>query len=607
MDVSEISKTLASRAEEIAQYLLPNGKRKGQEYCVGSVSGEQGDSLKVHLTGNKAGIWKDFAGGESGDLIDLWVAVRRIVLVDAIKDIKEYLGIVEPTFTGTKQKTYKVPDKTNCKKPNAGSPVFDYLTQTRKLSHETLKAYQIGERDDDKGAIILFPLKRSDKLTNIKHLRIDRDERGKKISWFSAGCELILFGWQVIPINARTVLIAEGEIDAMTWYEYGVPALSVPNGAKGHTWIESEFEHLERFDTIYLSFDMDEDGQKGVTELVDRLGRHRCRLVKLPQKDANECLQAGIAKEEMLELLNSAEHCDPSELKRPSSYLEAVIEAFYPSDSTQIGFLPPWPKLQRYITFRPGELSIWAGFNSHGKTTFVSQIMLTAMAQGERVCLVSLETHPVKSLKKLTRQATAKDRPSVNHICKAHDYYDGKLWVYDWVGVGKAERIIEVWEYARRRYGINQFVLDNLMRVGIGEDDYTGQKRFVNELTEFATRNNVHVHLVAHTRKAENDHNSSSRLDVRGSGAITDLAHNVFVIWKNSKKQLEVSKYTDEGKSAPEDLLTQADAVFVCDKQRDGDWVGKVSLWFDVESQQYTQVQYDPPIIYIPEYEEEYI
>lgn len=605
MDIGELSKKLASRAEEVAQYLFSNGKRKGQEYCVGSVSGEPGDSLKVHLTGNKAGVWKDFASGERGDLIDLWVAVKGITLVEAIKQIKEYLGIVEPTFTTTKQKTYKTPEKPSCKKPSEGSVAFEYLARERKLSEETLKAYQVGEMIDSKGAIILLPFKRSDKLTNIKYLRVERDERGKKVSWFISGCELILFGWQVIAANARTIVITEGELDAMSWYEYGISALSVPNGAKGHTWVENEFEHLERFDIIYLSFDMDEEGQKGAKELIDRLGSHRCRLVKLPYKDANECLQKGVLREEMLGLLDSAEHFDPSELKRPTNYINGVIEEFYPSDTTQVGFLPPWSKLQKYIQFRPGELSIWAGFNFHGKTTIISQIMLSAMAQLERVCLVSLETHPVKSLKKMTKQATGKSRPSIAHIRKAHDYYDGKLWIYDWVGVGNIDRIFEVWDYARRRYGVTQFVLDNLMRVGIGEEDYTGQKRFVNSLTEFATRNNVHVHLLTHTRKAENDHNPGSRLDVRGSGAITDLAHNVFVIWKNTKKQTDIATYTDTGKIAPENLLTQADATFVCDKQRDGDWIGRVSLWFDPESQQYTQTQYDPPIIYVPENEEE--
>jgi len=607
MDIGEISKRLAGRAEEIANYLLPNGKRKGQEYCVGSISGEQGDSLKIHLSGNKAGVWKDFAKGDAGDLIDLWAAAKNLELKDAIKDAKEYLGITEPNFAGYKQKTYKTPEKPNCKKPTEGSPVFEYLTKERKLSQETLKAYQIGETTDAKGGIILFPFKRSEQLFNIKSLRIERNEKGKKVSWLATGCELALFGTQVIKPTDRKILITEGELDAASWYQYGFPAVSVPNGAKSLTWVENEFEYLERFDTIYLSFDMDEEGHKGVKDLVERLGLHRCRIISLPFKDANECLQNNISSEEMAGFYSDAGYCDPSELKRPSSYTDALIEEFYPTDQAKIGFKPVWPKMQKYLTFRPGELSVWAGFNSHGKTTFVSQIMLTAIAQGEKACLVSLETHPVKNLKKLTRQATGLSCPNPNYIRKAQEYFDGKLWIYDWVGTGNSDRILEVWDYARRRYGVTQFYLDNLMRVGIGEDDYSGQKKFVNSLAEFATRYNVGVNLVVHTRKAENDHNAGSRLDVRGAGAITDLAHNVFVIWKNHKKHQELSKCLDEGKDAPLDLINQPDAAFICDKQRDGDWVGRLSFWFDQESQQYLQNQQDIPVVYIAEHEEEYI
>ncbi|KAF0118906.1 MAG: hypothetical protein FD149_394 [Rhodospirillaceae bacterium] len=58
--------------------------------------------------------------------------------------------------------------------------------------------------------------------------------------------------------------ITEGEIDAMTAAEYGWPALSLPfgggTGAK-QAWIESEYERLLRFETIYLALDMDREGE----------------------------------------------------------------------------------------------------------------------------------------------------------------------------------------------------------------------------------------------------------------------------------------------------------------------------------------------------------
>lgn len=85
MMAKEISQLLAQRAEDITRYLLPNGKKSGAEWRVGSVSGEQGESLGVRLTGEKSGIWSDFDNGSSGDLLDLWAATRQLTLAESIK------------------------------------------------------------------------------------------------------------------------------------------------------------------------------------------------------------------------------------------------------------------------------------------------------------------------------------------------------------------------------------------------------------------------------------------------------------------------------------------------------------------------------------------
>lgn len=485
MDIIEIKKQLTQRAEEVARYLLPNGKRHGAEWKIGNVKGEKGNSLGIHLQGIKKGIWKDFATGQGGDLIDLWSAVRGIDLAMTLTETKTYLGYVEPKFI-IKQKNYKRPTKPPCKAPTNESSVFNYFTKERKLSEDTLKAYKIAEKRTDKNNLIVFPFIRNNELIHIKYLAVERDEKGKKITWSEKDTELCLFGWQVIDPNTRSVIITEGELDAMSWYEYGFAAMSVPNGAKGHSWIENEFNNLDRFETIYLSFDMDDEGKIGVVEVVERLGRHRVRIVKLPCKDANECLKTGITKEKMVECLENSIYSDPSELKSPSAYVDEVIAEFYPTSQEQKGFTPLWRKLAGKIHFRPGELSIWTGFNSHGKTTFLSQVILAGVLEGEKICVVSLEAKPAITLKKLTRQATGQECPSPSYIRKCHDWYDGKLWVYDWTTSADINKILSVWEYARARYGVTQFVLDNLTRCGVDEHDRAKQQTIINLLASFA-------------------------------------------------------------------------------------------------------------------------
>ena len=72
---ADIASMLARQAPALVAELLPAGKREGAEYRVGSLAGEPGRSLAVHLFGSRAGIWSDFASGDAGDALDLVAAV----------------------------------------------------------------------------------------------------------------------------------------------------------------------------------------------------------------------------------------------------------------------------------------------------------------------------------------------------------------------------------------------------------------------------------------------------------------------------------------------------------------------------------------------------
>ena len=58
-------------------------------------------------------------------------------------------------------------------------------------------------------------------------------------------------------------MICEGELDALSLWQYGHPALSVFSGAGNLAWLENEYPNLERFDDIFICFDNDDAGKKG--------------------------------------------------------------------------------------------------------------------------------------------------------------------------------------------------------------------------------------------------------------------------------------------------------------------------------------------------------
>ena len=494
-------------------------------------------------------------------------------------------GIATPFFAPKLALNFVQPNRKNLDEHRLNSEVKNYLCGERKLATTTLEKFHIGAKD----RFILFPYLCDGKLIQLKKLHLDRPN-GKKQIYVEKNCEPGLFGWQAVDPNARTITLCEGEIDAMTLYQYGINALSLPFGGGAnskHAWLQYEFDRLSLFDEIYLCFDNDGTGQLTAADLINRLGNHRCKIVSLPFKDANDCLQKNVTKEAMQTCFKTAKSCDPIELKSASYFVNEVIDGFYPADDLAIGIKMPWQKTLDKILFRPDELSVWTGTNGHGKSQLLGHVILSAMAQNAKVCIASLELKPKRLLMRLTRQAGAVAEPTENYIRAIHNWYQDKLWVFDLVGTAKTERLLEVFLYARQRYGVDTFVIDSFMKCGIAEEDYKAQKSFIEQLCDFKNQHNCHIHIVIHPRKGIDESHTPGKLDVKGTGSITDLADNCFSVWRNKFKEQQIQICLVANEPIPEDLTAKNDCLLICDKQRNGEWEGKIGLWFDPKSFQY--------------------
>lgn len=572
MRAGELAARLAQDAERVAEFLCPGGKRIGGEYRCASVQGGAGESLGVHLTGAKAGVWKDFSSdAKGGDLIGLWMQARGVSLPDAMREAADYLGIQEPRFAAHQPKAYRKPQIAH--KP-VSDKVGEYLAG-RGLTVETLRAFKVRASED--GEEILLPYIRGGELRNAKWLKVDRPG-GKKVMRMEKDCEPCLFGWQAVPDDAREIVLCEGEIDAMSMCQLGRAALSVPNGASGMQWLEVEFPSLERFDVVYVCFDMDEAGRKGAKEVVERLGRDRCRLVQLPYADVNECLAKGCSAEDAADWIAAAKTIDPPELRGAEEYIDDVIREFYPPEGERIGFPTPWPALHGKLLFRPTEVVILNGINGHGKSQVLGHMMLEAMRLGEKVCIASLEMPVRKWLRRLTSQAGAVKEPAIPYIKAIGQWFGDKLWAFDKTGTANTDRLLEVFTYARRRYGVTVFAIDSLAKCGIADDDYGAQKLWVERLCDFAIEHQVTVFLITHSRKLESEREQADKMDVKGSGSITDLACTLLNVWRNKKREADPEKYAED-----------PDVVLSCQKQRYGDWEGTKWLWFDQRCYQYLE------------------
>jgi twinkle protein len=252
----------------------------------------------------------------------------------------------------------------------------------------------------------------------------------------------------------------------------------------------------------------------------------------------------------------------------------------------------PWEKSHPLFAFRPGEVTLWAGVNGHGKSLMTGLASLSLIAQEERCAIASFEMKPRKTIERMARQWSGQ-RPAGDWMQDAEvqavyrDLYEqfdvftqNKLWLYDQQGTVKRDVILGVMRYCAVELRIKQFVLDSLMKCVAGEDDYNGQKAFIDEATSIARDTGMHVHVVHHLRKLGHEGDQPDKSDVKGTGAIADQVDNILLVWRNKKKEADQAV----GKAVAAD---EPDARLICCKQRNGEWEGRFALWFDAESQQY--------------------
>ena len=227
--------------------------------------------------------------------------------------------------------------------------------------------------------------------------------------------------------------------------------------------------------------------------------------------------------------------------------------------------------------------------------------MIAAMSQGERVCIGSFEIHPRKTLYRMVRQALGKEQPTRDEVRGALEWFDGKLWIFDVLGTASTTRILEVFRYAYRRYGVTAFVIDSLLKCGISSEDYAAQKKFLDQLNDFVNETNTHIILIAHARKGQDENTPPGKLDVKGSGDITDLASNVWSCWRNKLKEADLLKLEagESIKLTRHELERTPDALLQCFKARDDrNEEGKIGLFFHRWSLQYHQFHDQRPVEY---------
>jgi replicative DNA helicase len=202
---------------------------------------------------------------------------------------------------------------------------------------------------------------------------------------------------------------------------------------------------------------------------------------------------------------------------------------------------------RKALGFILGEISIVSGLNGSGKSSWLNCITLNAIQRGFKVAMFSGEL--MKEKVKTWLNQVAAGREFVKKVYGYDDFYyvpkdvtakidewtKDKIFLYDNKYGRNWSRLLESIRNVVEKKEVNLLILDNLMTLDLdafGGDKNEKQSAFVNSLADLAKQANIHIILVAHPRKSLT---FLRREDIGGSGDITNLADNVYIIHRVNK------------------------------------------------------------------------
>ncbi len=277
------------------------------------------------------------------------------------------------------------------------------------------------------------------------------------------------------------------------------------------------------------------------------------------------------------------ETTDESHKVKPASeFMDETIRSFGDEAEETAGAPYPWEKAdEQGMRFRPGELTIYTGHSESYKSAAQSQVAVHLMRDmlsraPESSMIASLEMRPKKTLRRMVRQASGTDMPSISYMHDFKEYTNGKLWLYDHLGHVTPRKIIAVCRYAAMELGVKHLFVDSLMMVVEAVDDGSGQKKFVGDFMGILQEFGCHGHLVAHARKPGASGHTSKH-DISGASEIEKQADNVLIFTRNEKKT--EAAYSNQPYDGPD-----ADVWIKVDKQREHPFKGSFGLGFNMKS-----------------------
>ena len=279
---------------------------------------------------------------------------------------------------------------------NPDSDAALHFRADRSLSGSTIAEFRLGVVD---GCPAIPAFDAAGRF--LAHKLRDLDPKAeRKYRWSTGGKVKGLTLWNAHKLDRSLdfVYVTEGEFDAMALWQMGYRnVVSLPHGAsdklpRGMQGL------LDGFSRIFLLYDPDEAGISAAKAHAEALGVWRTARVLLPGTDISKALKVH-TPEDFERWINMAQEWDGGVLPF-SGPLDIEIEQY----GKKIEECPavPWKNLQWLMSgFRPGEITVFSGDTSTGKTTKSLEICWSLAKQGIGTYIISSEMQPRALSRKL--------------------------------------------------------------------------------------------------------------------------------------------------------------------------------------------------------------
>lgn len=429
----------------------------------------------------------------------------------------------------------------------------------RGISENTLAEANVGylPPNGKPSGAIMFPRYKDGAVVAIKYRTHD------KTMWQSLGPEPCFYNRDAaIKTGQDKLIICEGEIDALTCIEAGLPnTVSVPNGAPSLNAknFETEFEYLkdgtvEKFSSFVLAVDNDEPGKILERELSERLSAHSCLRVQYPDdcKDLNDVLvKHGAGR--VRQIVTQAKPYPIDGLYTAEDVLSAVVDLY--DQGLKPGLSTGWPSVDNLYTVRTCEMTVVTGIPGSGKSTWLDSLTVNMnKLHGWRIAYCSPENWPIQrhianivekiTLKPFATHTKTSPRMTKEELNEALKVITPNFYFTELGDNGmNVDNVLNVMQSAISRYNVKGIVLDPWNELeyhrpqNLTETEYVSQA--LGKIRRFARLNDVHVWIVAHPTKIKANEDNTypvPRLyDISGSAHWYNKADNGICIHRPRK------------------------------------------------------------------------